>query len=152
MNGNSKFDAYYKDAERMYVRDGKAQREIADFLKISEKTISAWSAKGEWVRNRKEFLTKSQSGAIEKLEGALERLVARLDAGELDENPKLADQLSKVTAVLDRLRGKRDPLGAAIEVMDGFTKYVRQVSQDADFVGRVGDLVAGFFEETRRTA
>ncbi len=150
MNGNSKFDAYYKEAERMYVRDGKTQKEIAEFLKISEKTISAWSAKDEWVRNRREFLTKTQIGPIEKLEGALERLVARLDAGELDENPKLADQLSKVMAVLDRLRGKRDPLGEAIVVMDRFGAYIKRVYPEVEFNSKVGDCIAGFFEEVRR--
>ena len=50
----SKFQDYYKDAERLSVKEGKTQREISELLGISEKTISRWSSDGEWMRQRKE--------------------------------------------------------------------------------------------------
>ncbi len=148
----SKFESYYKDAERLAVKEGKTQREISELLGISEKTISQWSAKGEWQRQRKEYLVSTREGPAEKLKKTLLELLEKADARELLKNTRLTDQITKIISAIEKISGGRDILGATIETMDRFTKYLNRVETDADFMSKLADHIHKFFEETRRNA
>ena len=145
-----KFEAYYKDAERLSVKEGKAQRQISELLGISEKTLSRWSSDGEWMRQRKEYLVSTREGPAQKLENALTGMIEKLDAGELISNPRIADQITKIVAAIKRLRGEGDILGETIEVMDKFTKYLNRAETDKQFIDKLSDHIHKFFEETRK--
>lgn len=148
----SKFMAFYDDAERLSVKEGKSQREISQLLGVSEKTLSQWSVKGEWKRKRKEYLTNTRIGPADKLKNSLIELIDRLDPKELAENAKIADQITKIISAIEKISGGRDILGATIETMDRFTGYLLRMEADRDFTERVFDHIQNFFEETRKTA
>lgn len=145
-NGNTKFEAYYSEAERLYVKEGKTQREIAELLGISEKTISQWSAKGEWVRKRREYLTSTRTGPVEKLKARFAKLLEETD--EL--NSKKTDEMYKIRLLIDRMEGGYDIKGATIEVMDRFTTFIRQREADKGFIERLMNHVHAFFEEVKK--
>lgn len=148
----SKFEAYYDEAERLAVKEGKTQREISELLGISEKTISLWSVKGEWQRKRKEYLVSTREGPAGKLKKTLLELLEKADPKELTENARLTDQITKIISAIEKISGGRDLLGSTIETMDRFSKYLMRVETDKQFVERVADHIHKFFEETRRNA
>ena len=147
-----KFQDYYNEAERLAVKHGKPQREISELLGISEKTISKWSAKGEWMRQRKEYLVSTREGPAEKLKKTLLELLEKVDSTELLENGRLTDQITKIISAIEKIEGGRDILGATIETMDRFTKYLNRAETDKEFISKLSDHIHKFFEETRHSA
>ncbi len=141
----SKFQDYYKDAERLAVKEGRTQREIGNLLGISEKTLSRWSSDGQWMRQRKEYLVSTKTGPIQRLE---KRLLELLEDTEID--ARKTDELYKIQLLIDRMKGGFDVKGATIEVLDRFTKYLVRVEEDKQLLGKISDHIHGFFEETRR--
>lgn len=146
----SKFQDYYPEAERLAVKEGKTQREISELLGISEKTISKWSANGQWQRQRKEYLVSTREGPVEKLKKALLEILEKVDARELTENARLTDQITKIISAIEKIEGGRDVLGSAIETMDKFTRYLIRVEQDKEMIKKIGEHIHRFFEEIRR--
>ncbi len=146
----SKFQDYYPEAERLATKEGKTQREISELLGISEKTISAWSAKGEWMRQRKEYLVNTREGPAEQLKKGLLTLIQGSNALELVENPRLVDQITKIISAIEKIEGGRDVLGSAIETMDKFSRYLLRVEQDKEIIKKIGEHIHRFFEEIRR--
>lgn len=142
----SKFKDYYPEAERLAVKDGKTQREISELLGISEKTISAWSAKGEWMRQRREYLVSTKTGPLEKLKERFAQLLE--DTGDID--ARKTDEIYKIQLLIDRMEGGSNVLGSAIETMDKFSKYLVRVEQDKELIKKFGEHIHKFFEEIRR--
>lgn len=127
------------------MKEGKTQREISEFLGISEKTLSRWSSDGEWMRQRREYLVSTKTGPVQKLE---KRLLEIIEDAEID--ARKTDELYKIQLLIDRMKGGFDIKGATIEIMDRFTKYIGRMEQDQEFVKRLSDHIHGFFEETKR--
>lgn len=149
----SKFQAYYKDAERLAVKEGKTQREICDLLGISEKTISRWSSEGEWMRQRKEYLVSTRTGPADKLKKTLLELLEKINPQDLLESTRITDQITKIISAIEKIEGGKDVLGSTIETMDRFTKYLVRVEEDKEdkpFMEKISNHIHGFFEETRR--
>ncbi len=145
MNGNSKFDAYYGEAERLYVKEGKTQREISELLGISEKTISQWSAKGEWVKKRREYLVSTRTGPVEKLKARCAKLLEDTD----DIDAKKTDEMYKIKLLIEKMEGY-DIKGATIDVMDRFATFIRQREPDKGFIERLINHTHAFFEEVKK--
>lgn len=142
----SKFQDYYPEAERLAVKVGKTQRDISELLGISEKTISAWSAKGEWMRQRREYLVSTKTGPLEKLKERFAQLLE--DTGDID--ARKTDEIYKIQLLIDRMEGGSNVLGSAIETMDKFSKYLVRVEQDKEVIKKIGEHIHKFFEEIRR--
>ncbi|QII11230.1 hypothetical protein KsCSTR_18510 [Candidatus Kuenenia stuttgartiensis] len=141
----SKFLAFYDDAERLSVKEGKTQKEISRLLGVSEKTLSQWSVKGEWQRQRKEYLVSSRTGPVDKLKERFYRLLESED--ELD--AKKTDEMYKIQLLIDRMEGY-DIKGATIEVMDRFATFIRQRETDTAFIQCLMDHTHAFFEEVKK--
>ena len=141
----SKFQAFYNDAERLSVKEGKSQREISQLLGISEKTLSQWSVKGEWQRQRKEYLVSSRTGPVDKLKERFYRLLESEE--ELD--AKKTDEMYKIQLLIDRMEGY-DIKGATIEVMDRFATFIRQRETDTGFIEQLMNHTHAFFEEVKK--
>jgi len=92
-----KMAAYYEEARRMFVQEGKTISEIARELKdVSERTLQRWSAEGEWAEKRKEYIIKER-----KLNDILEELKYKLAIVTLDDpNPQNVYALCRIIAVL----------------------------------------------------
>ncbi|GJQ23586.1 hypothetical protein BIY37_04720 [Candidatus Brocadia sapporoensis] len=146
----SKFQDYYKDAERLSVKEGKTQREISELLGISEKTISRWSSDGEWMRQRKEYLVSTRTGPADKLKKTLIEMLEQINPRDILESTRITDQITKIIAAIEKIEGGRDVLGATIETMDRFTRYLMRAEEDKQLIGKISERIHGFFEETRR--
>ncbi|GMV67542.1 MAG: hypothetical protein AMXMBFR75_33320 [Candidatus Hinthialibacteria bacterium] len=140
-----KFEAYYDDAERLAVKEGKTQREIAEFLGISEKTISLWSKKGDWVRKRGEYLVSTRTGPVEKLKARFAKLLE--DTDNLD--AKKTDEIYKIQLLIDRMEGGSNIKGATLDVMDRFSTFIRQREPDQEFIEQLKRHTHAFFEEIK---
>lgn len=145
-----KFQAYYKDAERLSVKEGKTQREICELLGISEKTLSRWSSDGEWMRQRKEYLVSTRTGPADKLKKTLVVMLEQVNPKDILESTRIVDQITKIISAVEKIEGGRDVLGSAIETMDRFSKYLMRVEEDKQVLDKISNHIHGFFEETRR--
>lgn len=122
-----------KDAERnnariMFVEQGKSRRDIAEALRVREKTVGDWAAKGGWEELRTAHLTSAHNvenalrGLIqtytEQLTG-LERATREGDFADPKEKARLVDALVKTSKTLEVVRSERDiTLSARLRVME----------------------------------
>lgn len=58
-------------AKRYYINDGLSQKEIAERLKLTEKTVSAWVKKGNWDKEKTSLLV-TKDNQITSLYGQLQ--------------------------------------------------------------------------------
>lgn len=67
-------------AKRYYVNDGLTQKEIAERLKLTEKTVGNWVKKGNWDKEKKSLLVtkdKQISDMYEQLASVLDEIKTR---------------------------------------------------------------------------
>ena len=85
------------EAQRLYVEDGLTIAEIAGKLPVSERTLSDWSVKFEWVRRRQAQLSRES-----EVRGLLKKIELRLATMALgdDIDPQQIYALARVVAVL----------------------------------------------------
>lgn len=104
---------YYKklrrEAHDMYVNDGLSNKEIAERLKVSEKSLSKWINEndGLWKNERRAAVinTKQQAGNIKEIirmlaENKLD-ILQRIDDAECTGDKDLVMELRKQAASLD---------------------------------------------------
>lgn len=83
----AKKQAYYADAEKLFVESGIPLAGIAKKLEITEKTLREWKKEGEWDRKRVQFLKIKNSCNVE-LHKMLTNLAQKVnDKIEVDEIP-----------------------------------------------------------------
>ena len=136
---------FYNVAEEQYVKGGKSLQEISELIGVSTTTLSKWKAKGDWGKKRKDYLTRTRSGPVQRLRDKLYQLLDNAD--ELDS--KTVDQVSKIVAAIEKIDGGRDPLGSTIEVMSRFGKYIRDNEKDQAFVDQLTEHMQGFFSHVK---
>ncbi len=120
-----------KDAERefariLYVSERITAKEIAERVKVSEKTVGSWIEKYGWEKLRKSLLTTRQNQLVHwynQLE-ALNENIAQRDkpiptGGE-------ADIMSKITANIQRLETEIG-LGEYVEVGTKLLTFIQQI-------------------------
>ncbi len=111
-----------KDLARSLYLSGMEQIEIADKVGVSRQTLSKWGKEGGWKETRA-AKTITRPELIKKL---LLRASDLLD--KVAEDPKLADslgdQLSKLTAAIDKLDKSQANVVNAIEVFMAFSKWL----------------------------
>ncbi len=126
----SKFGEFYDIARQMYL-DGRNLEEIKIQTGVSVTTLSKWKIDGEWEKERgKQHLTRRSTE--ERLADLLEKKLAEIEnLPAADITAKHVDQISKFSASIERLRTKRDPLGATLMVMEEFSKFLQAADQNA---------------------
>ncbi len=111
-----------KDLARTLYLSGMEQIEIADKVGVTRQSLSKWCKDGGWKETRA-AKTITRPELIKKL---LFRVSDLLDKVEAD--PKLADslgdQLSKLTAAIDKLDKSQANVVNAIEVFMAFSKWL----------------------------
>lgn len=136
---------FYEAATELYVRKGKTLEEIHGIIAVSTTTLTKWKKDGDWGRKRKDYLTRTRQGPAQRLRDKLYKLLE--DAPEID--GKTVDAVSKIVSAIEKIEGGRDPLGATIEVMDRFTKYLEINEKDSAFMDRFTEHLHGFFSEVK---
>ena len=75
----------YNEAERLYIYNFLTIDELASRLNLNRKTIMDWKDKGDWEKQKKDFLSSKQSFHEEMYEFArklMSGIIADMEAGE----------------------------------------------------------------------
>lgn len=111
-----------KDLARTLYMSGMEQIEIADKVGVTRQSLSKWCREGGWKETRA-AKTITRPELIRKL---LLRVSDLLD--KVESEPKLADslgdQLSKLTAAIDKLDKSQANVVNAIEVFMSFSRWL----------------------------
>lgn len=87
----AKRDAYYPEAERLYVHEQCSHADIAARLGVSERTIGTWAREGDWVTRRRNYLSQRKAFHEELYEftrlllGVVKDDLNKVQAGEIGE-------------------------------------------------------------------
>lgn len=124
-------------ARVLYVSENLHQKEIAERVGITEKTLSKWIQEGDWKKLKRSMLTTKQN-QLSQLYDQLEwqnMLIAERPLKVA--NSKEADVISKITAAIQRLEVETS-IGETVEVARAFIEFVRQ--NDLDFAKKITAL------------
>jgi hypothetical protein len=139
---SGKRDLYFDEAQSLYLA-GKGLEEIQRLFPVALSTLQRWEREGHWEEKRRQVLV-SPRWLGEALKGLLREKTGRLLVkGEL-KTPEL-DELTKILTLIDRLCSRGfDLRGAALEVMDRFSEFLRGWVKDAEelkiFTARIQDF------------
>ena len=137
----SKRDAYYLDAQSLFVCENKTLREITKLIPVSGHTLSNWKIEGNWDEKRKDFCATNE-GVIPDILKQLSELVREIKergyrAGDAKELVMLVNAISK-------LRDGRDIRGSAVAVMKRFAQFAhdRYPERTEDFAGIIREFMS----------
>lgn len=108
----AKKQAYYDQAEKMYIEQGVPLSGIAKKLEITEKTLGAWKTEGDWERKRAHYLkTKNSSNTeLHKMIANLSRQVNDdIEAGNRPD-PQLIYSISGLANIMLKLKTYEDAI------------------------------------------
>lgn len=137
----------------MFVERGKNRRAIAELLKVREKTVGDWAAKGHWEDQRTAWLTKTQNveralrGLIQTYTEQLTNMEQSSDC-EPREKARLVDALVKTSKSLEVVRAENDvTLSARLKVMEWVFGELQKYNAElhlklVDFQGQLLDEAA----------
>lgn len=131
-------------AKVLFVNDNVTQKEIAERLTVTEKTVSKWIKEGEWEKMKKSILVTKNS--------QLSMLYDQLDFINNDiklrdykiATTKEADVISKLTASIKKLETETN-VGETIEVSKQLIQFIR--SADLQFATQLTRYCDAFIQE-----
>jgi len=125
-----KRELYFEEAQSLYL-SGKGLEEIQGVFPVALATLKRWRQEGHWEEKRRQVLV-SPRWLGEALKGLLREKTGRLLVkGDL--KPQELDELTKILALIDKLCCQGwDLRGAALEVMDRFSEFMRSWVTDPE--------------------
>lgn len=124
-------------AKSLYLTGGISQKEIAERITVTEKTLSRWIKVGKWDALKKSLLTTKQN-QLSFLYDQLDFL--NTDISKRDYKVafgKEADTIIKLTAAINRLETETS-VGDTVEVARHFIEFVR--AQNLELSKQITDL------------
>lgn len=124
-------------AKSLYIGGGLTQKEIAERVFVTEKTIASWIKKEKWDSLKKSLLTTKQN-QLAFLYDQLDFL--NTDIADRDFKVavgKEADTIIKLTAAINRLETETS-IGDTVEVARNFIEFVRP--QDLELAKTITNL------------
>lgn len=142
-----KEEAYWDEAERLYVRKNKTAEQIAAILPVSANTLYKWRLKGGWEAKRAAALASPRDLA-ERMRRALDKYLitieARADEGTLDN--ATFDAINKAMAAIRSVeRQALDLRVMAVEVMKEFTDFLKQEDLPPGELQLIGGRIRTWF-------
>jgi transposase-like protein len=142
-----KEEAYWDEAERLYVRENKTAEQIAQILPVSANTLYKWRTKGGWEGKRAAALASPRDLA-ERMRRALERYLATLESraeeGVLDN--ATFDAINKAMAAIKAVeRQALDLRVMAVEVMKEFTDFLKHENLPPGELQLIGGRIRTWF-------
>lgn len=120
-----------KDLARTLYMSGMEQIEIANKIGVTRQSLSKWCKEGGWKETRA-AKTITRPELIRKLLLRVDDLLDKVGA-DPSLSDKLGDQLSKLTAAIDKLDKSQANVVNAIEVFMAFTDWIeRRAKTDPD--------------------
>ena len=123
-------------AKILFLQGNVTQKEIAQRLKVTEKTVSRWAVNGGWLKLKRSLVIVKDE-QLTKLYGMLENLTE--DIGDKVVTSKDVDAISKLTASIRQLEYDTS-VGEIIDVAKKYIEFVRQF--DLEFAQKA----AGYFD------
>lgn len=126
-------------AQLLYVQQRLSQKEIAERVGSSERTITAWKEKYKWDNLRQSLLVTKQE-VLRRLYNQIEALTVEIESREnAYSNSKEADTLNKLTASVRSLETETS-IAEIVEVGMRFVEFVRDQDLDA------AKQITGFYD------
>lgn len=121
-----------QQAQRLYVRNGVLQQDIAALVGVSEKTISQWKQADRWDRQKAAVITTKEE-ELRRMYAMLSAQNAAIEArGEGYNFPsaKEADAINKLATAIKRLENEAG-LATTVDVFMGFNEWLRKTEPEA---------------------
>lgn len=112
-------------AQILYCKEGLSQKEIADKVGVTEKTIRNWRDEGKW-ETIKVSVIMSRENELNRIYAQINELNTHIEnkpQGQRFANSKEADALKKLTSAAKDLETERS-LRNTIDVFIEFTKWL----------------------------
>ncbi len=138
-------------AELLFARTQMTQKEIAEKVGVTEKTMGDWKNKHNWEQLRTSyFLTKGQE--LQRIYGqisALNDMISERDHGHQFATAKEADTISKLAAAARQLETDVS-ISDVVDVFIGFIDWLRE--NDFNQAKDVSELMDNYikYKTTRR--
>lgn len=124
-------------AKSLYIGGGLTQKEIAERVSVTEKTLAKWIKESKWDNLKKSLLTTKQN-QLSFLYDQLDFLNTDISKREFKVAVgKEADTIIKLTASINRLETETS-IGDTVEVARNFIEFVRQ--QDLELAKTITNL------------
>jgi transcriptional regulator with XRE-family HTH domain len=124
-------------AKSLFIGGGLTQKEIAERVSVTEKTIASWIKKEKWESLKKSLLTTKQN-QLGFLYDQLDFLNTDIASREFKVAAgKEADTIIKLTAAINRLETETS-IGDTVEVARNFIEFVRP--QDLELAKTITNL------------
>jgi transcriptional regulator with XRE-family HTH domain len=129
-------------AKQLFTRDSMTQKEIAEKVDVSQKTMSGWVTKEKWDTMRKTLATTKQE-QLTMLYDMLDLLNKAGKASLEDDDPKTnpdADRIIKLTAAIKKLESETG-IGEMIDTLKALITFVQKEDfEAAQTINKWGDL------------
>lgn len=136
-------------AKILYVKETMTQKEIAQKVGVSEKTLSKWVNDNDWDRLKASIvITKEEQ--LRRIYNQISNLQADIDSREQGKRyaiPREADILSKLAAAARALETESS-IADIVEVSKRFLNWLRL--SDVDKAKEFARLLDGFIKDSMR--
>jgi uncharacterized protein YjcR len=122
-------DEKYSIAQDLFLETDKTQKEIAEMINVTEKTLGKWKAQGEW-----DMLKSASTVTARKI---IENLYKKAHA--LSEDPKSRpNDIIQIANSIEKLSNKKVTISQIINVFKDFTTYA--FTQNAELAKEINLL------------
>lgn len=134
-------------AKQIYLRDNLSQKEIAEMVDVSAKTLCSWVNTEKWDTEKAAYtITKEQQ--IQRLYGhisAVNDTIASREAGENYPNAKEADTLNKLATAIGKMENETS-IGDIITVCTKVCSFLRKKG-DIEQAKTISDVFNSYIKE-----
>lgn len=146
--GGMKLEQKKELAKLLFVKENLHQKEIAERVGVSEKTISKWvnANNEEWKRMRQSLIVTKEE-QLRRYYDQLDELnstILEREPGKRYANSKEADIMSKITTAIKNLENDAS-VSDIVEVSKRFLNYLRPVN--LELAKEVALHIDGFIKE-----
>jgi DNA-binding XRE family transcriptional regulator len=122
-------DEKYSIAQDLFLETDKTQKEIAEIIHVTEKTLGKWKTEGEW-----DLLKSASTVTARKI---IENLYKKAHA--LSEDPKSKpNDIIQIANSIEKLSNKKVTISQIINVFKDFTTYA--FTQNAELAKEINLL------------
>jgi hypothetical protein len=138
-----KEEAYFAEAERLYIQEDKTVEQIGMLLPVCANTLYQWKLKGDWGKKRELRLTapKDMAGRLRR---DLIRQMENLEGeGRLD--PAAYDSIYKTFLLLEKLEKTQDLRVLGVTVMQAYSDFLKAQEIGPGELQMHGERIRGWF-------
>lgn len=115
-------------AKQLFLYAGLSQKEIAENLDLTEKTVSKWSLEAKWKEMRA-AITSTKDDLIRNTYLQMAEIQKEISKAKRAPNVSETDQILKLAKVIETL-DKKVTLSQIIQVFRDFENYLMSVDQE----------------------